>query len=37
MTNLNQIFNEKVIITNNPTILEDITWEELYFQEYQIR
>ena len=25
VTNLNQIFNEKVIITNNPTILEDIT------------
>tara|TARA_Y100000592_G_C5472107_1_gene320101 strand:- start:662 stop:1147 length:486 start_codon:yes stop_codon:yes gene_type:complete len=25
MTNLNQIFNESVVITNNPTILEDIT------------
>ena len=23
MTNLNQVFNEKVIVTNNPTIDED--------------
>ena len=25
MTSLNQIFNENIIVTNNPTILEDIT------------
>ncbi len=25
MTNLNQLFNEKTIVTNNPTIFEDIT------------
>ena len=25
MTNLNQIFNEKVVVTNNPTIVDDVT------------
>jgi len=36
MTNLNQIFNEKVVITNNPTIVEDITTNIIAFEGSEI-
>ena len=36
MTNLNQIFNEKVVVTNNPTIVEDITTNTIALEGSEI-